>query len=52
MKTLLLAIWQDVLERINKTSETLQSPNLDIENRYLFWSLLDLFIKKLREKSC
>lgn len=49
--TVLPAIWQVVLECIYKRSEKLKSTNLDIEKGYLFWPSLNLFIKKLREKS-
>ncbi|GCB66187.1 hypothetical protein scyTo_0000558 [Scyliorhinus torazame] len=48
---ILTVVWEEVLERFNKTSKKLQTPGLDVFEGYLLLSSLLLFVKELRENS-
>ncbi|GCB73437.1 hypothetical protein scyTo_0002542 [Scyliorhinus torazame] len=48
---ILTVVWEEVLERFNKTSKKLQTPGFDVFEGYLLLSSLLLFVKELRENS-
>ncbi|GCB74070.1 hypothetical protein scyTo_0003155 [Scyliorhinus torazame] len=48
---ILAVVWEEVLERFNKTSKKLQTPGFDVFEGYLLLSSLLLFVKELRENS-
>ncbi|GCB66549.1 hypothetical protein scyTo_0010116 [Scyliorhinus torazame] len=48
---ILTVVWEEVLERFNKTSKELQTPGFDVFEGYLLLSSLLLFVKELRENS-
>ncbi|XP_072351187.1 zinc finger MYM-type protein 1-like [Scyliorhinus torazame] len=48
---ILTVVWEDVLERFNKTSRKLQTSGFDVFEGYLLLSSLLSFVKELRENS-
>ncbi|XP_072354889.1 uncharacterized protein [Scyliorhinus torazame] len=48
---ILTVVWEEVLERFNKTSKKLQTPGFDVFEVYLLLSSLLSFVKELRENS-
>ncbi|GCB60504.1 hypothetical protein scyTo_0009187 [Scyliorhinus torazame] len=48
---ILTVVWEEVLERFNKTSKKLQAPGFDVFEGYLLLSSSLSFVKELRENS-
>ena len=44
-------IWEEVLERFNKTNKKLQTPGFDVFEGYLLLASLLSFVKELQENS-
>jgi len=45
----LTVLWEEILERFNKTSKKLQTPGLDLCEGYALISSLELFVKAIRQ---